>query len=337
MRRLVYLPFLGLLLICAAWSVLWKVTASNVEAGIDQWFADEQKAGRLWSCKDRDLGGYPFRIEFRCSAPSFTTAPGNVTASGSVGDILAVANVYQPSLIVAKAQAPLHFQTADLQVDVKWDDLEVSHRMKDGEFDNAASQVTRPVVTIAKSGSAVEVLRADRIEAYARPRQTGGGLEVALRAIQAKVPMADRVTGEDAPLDLIARASADSQGLLVPAPLPFRLEAWRRAGGGLDIAELKLGKGAALVEATGRFTLDDAHRPQGRLDLQASGVEPILQRLGVPTAAVAIGSVLSGLLPGAKPRAADAPQGQLKLPLTIANGRIAVGPARTPFTVLPLY
>lgn len=337
MRRLVYLPFLGLILLCAAWSVLWKVTADTVDAGIDQWFADERQAGRLWSCQDRSLGGYPFRIEVRCAGASFTTAPGVAPASGRIGDILAVSNAYRPNLIVAEAQPPLHFQTSEAQVDVTWDSLRVSHRTKDGDFAAAAAEMTRPVVQIAQNGPALEVLRAERVELHARPRPSGGGFEAALRAVQVKSPFADRVTGEGAPLDLIARADADGQGLLTPAPLPVRLEAWRRAGGMLNISELKLGKGAATMEATGRLGLDGAHRPQGRLDMVATGVEPLLQRFGVPTAAVAIGSVLSGLLGGAKARAEAPPEGELKLPLTLQNGRVTIGPVRTPFSVLPLY
>src|SRR6476660_120863 len=125
MRKRVYLPFLAFLLICGAWSVLWKITATTVGAGIDEWFQDERQAGRVWTCADRSLGGYPFRIELRCKDPSFTAELNGVSAKGRMGDLLAVANVYQPSLIVAKAQAPLQIQAGEMQIQLAWSDLSV--------------------------------------------------------------------------------------------------------------------------------------------------------------------------------------------------------------------
>ena len=340
MRKRVYLPFLALVLICGAWSVLWKITADAVGNGIDEWFRDEAAAGRIWTCADRSLGGYPFRIELRCTAPSFTTVIDGATTTGRMGDLLAVANAYQPSLIVAKAQSPLQIQSPDLQFELSWSDMSVSHHMKNGELVQIASEFDHPVLKLAKTGPAVEFLRADRFEVYARPAEVPGSLEGAIRAVHTALPLADRITGENDPLDLVARAVVSGAGLMRPAPLRRRLETWRLSGGVLEIPELKLAKGNARVEASGRFGLDPAHRPQGKLDLQATGAEPILKRLGIPTAAVALGSALSALLPGAKNAPAPASDGTaqpLKLPLAIDGGRISVGPIRTPFVVPPLY
>ena len=340
MRKRVYLPFLAFLLVCGAWSVLWKITADAVGNGIDEWFRDEAAAGRIWTCADRSLGGYPFRIELRCTAPSFTATIDGATTRGQMGDLLAVANAYQPSLIVAKAQSPLQIQSADTQFDLSWTDMSVSHHMKNGELVQIASEFDHPVLKLAKSGPAVEFLRADRFEAYARPAETPGALEAAVRTVRANAPLANGITGENDPLDLVARVVVSGAGLLQPAPLRRRLEIWRLSGGVLEVPELKLAKGNARVEATGRFGLDPSHRPQGKLDLQATGAEPILKRLGIPTAAVALGSALSALLPGAKAQPAPASDGAappLKLSLAIDSGRISVGPVRTPFVVPPLY
>jgi hypothetical protein len=257
-----------------------------------------------------------------------------------MGDLLAVANVYQPSLIVAKAQAPLQIQAGEMQIHLAWSDLSVSHHMKDDVLVQLAATIDKPILSFAKTGPAIEVSRAERFEAYARPGVASGTLEMAVRLVQGALPAANQLTGETDPLDLVARAVISGGGLLDPAPLKRRLEAWRLSGGALEIAELKVVKATARAEATGRFSLDAAHRPQGKLSLQTSGAEPIFRRLGIPTAAVALGSALSALLPGARPQQPASDTGSsssLTLPLTIDNGRISVGPVRTPFLVPPLY
>ena len=116
------------------------------------------------------------------------------------------------------------------------------------------------------------------------------------------------------------------------APLPQRLEAWRQANGTLDIAEVKFAKADARIEASGRFSLDEAHRPAGNLAIQSVGMEPILKRLGIPPAALAIGLALSGN--AAQQNAGPKP---LNLSLKVESGRVSVGPMRTPLAVPPLY
>ena len=39
--------------------------------GLDAWLADEAAAGRQWTCADRSVGGYPFRLEVSCRTLTF--------------------------------------------------------------------------------------------------------------------------------------------------------------------------------------------------------------------------------------------------------------------------
>lgn len=81
--------------------------------------------------------------------------------------------------------------------------------------------------------------------------------------------------------------------------------------------------------------LDEAHRPAGHLDTSLAGFEPIARRFGLPLAGVQLGGLLSTLLGGHA--AAPAPPGAVQLPLVLADGRLSVGPFKTPVRLDPLY
>ena len=102
-RFWLYTPFVLLLLIAVAWSAAWFVIRSRASEAVDAWFATEARAGRQWTCQDRSIGGYPFRIELICN--SLSLKQGAVTAS--LGRVESVAQVYQPRFIITEIEGPL--------------------------------------------------------------------------------------------------------------------------------------------------------------------------------------------------------------------------------------
>ena len=57
-----------LLLVAVAWTVGWFLIRNRVGEALDSWLAAEARNGRQWTCRDRTIVGYPFRIEIVCSA-----------------------------------------------------------------------------------------------------------------------------------------------------------------------------------------------------------------------------------------------------------------------------
>src|SRR3982074_213371 len=105
--RLFIMPVL-LLIAAAAWSAFWFYAASQVDEKADAWRAQEAKSGRVYDCARRSVAGFPFRLEVRCdgatvslrsqtAAPPATPPP--ITAE--LGQILVVAQVYDPKLLIA--------------------------------------------------------------------------------------------------------------------------------------------------------------------------------------------------------------------------------------------
>jgi len=62
-RFWLYAPFALLLLVAIAWSAAWFVIRNRAGEALDGWLAAEAQAGRQWTCQDRTIGGYPFRIQ----------------------------------------------------------------------------------------------------------------------------------------------------------------------------------------------------------------------------------------------------------------------------------
>src|ERR1700737_4188388 len=110
--RLFLLPVL-LLIAAAAWSAFWFYAASQVEVSADAWRAQEAKSGRVYDCAGRSVAGFPFRLEVRCDGASVSLvsqtagqAAGQAPLTAKLGEILIVAQVYDPKLLIAEFTAP---------------------------------------------------------------------------------------------------------------------------------------------------------------------------------------------------------------------------------------
>src|SRR2546423_3717014 len=96
-----------------AWTAFWFFAASQVDASADAWRAQEAKSVRVYDCARRSVAGFPFRLEVRCDGASVslrlqtagqTAAQTPITAK--LGEILVVAQVYDPKLLIAEFTAP---------------------------------------------------------------------------------------------------------------------------------------------------------------------------------------------------------------------------------------
>src|SRR5712672_2524979 len=111
--RLFIMPAL-LVVAAAAWSAFWFYAASEVDVKADAWRAQEAKSGRVYDCAHRSVAGFPFRLEVRCDGASVSlsslTAEQAATQAPPItarlGEILVVAQVYDPKLLIAEFTAP---------------------------------------------------------------------------------------------------------------------------------------------------------------------------------------------------------------------------------------
>src|SRR3982074_497731 len=110
--RLFIMPVL-LLVAAAAWSAFWFYAASQVDVRADAWRAQEAKSGRVYDCAKRSVAGFPFRLEVRCDGASVSLisqtagqAAAQTQVRAKLGEILVVAQVYDPKLLIAEFTSP---------------------------------------------------------------------------------------------------------------------------------------------------------------------------------------------------------------------------------------
>lgn len=184
---------------------------------------------------------------------------------------------------------------------------------------SAPGRPAAPILTVAEAryGQAVPLVREDGSRDVAF-----GGLAVALET----VGLPDGA-GRTLP-DIVDSIRAD---LAVSRPWPARptapaMTAWRDAGGVVEVTRFHLAWGEVRLVATGTLSLDDALQPQGRLDATVEGMDQLIQ-------AAAGGGEGTGGLTGLSLGLFGGGGGGVTLPLTIADGRVGLGPV--PLARLP--
>ncbi|WP_188312026.1 DUF2125 domain-containing protein [Salinarimonas soli] len=334
-RFWLFAPFTIVGLVIVAWCVAWFVIKDRTVDGLDAWLAREAAAGRQWTCADRGIGGFPFRIELDCASVSLRQ--GALTAQA--GALQAVAQIYRPRHVIARLNGPLQVTEGGLATQVRWRQLESSVRSSREGLQQLALIMDGGEMQV--SGATPEPIRAaaERLEVYARPSpsQTDESVDVVARAAGAAVPALDAFLGTPEPANLELQARATHGLRLGGQSLPQEVERWREAGGALDVVLLKLAKGNGRFEARGRLGLDEERRVQGRLEGAAQGLEAVLRRfMGEGRAGLAAG--LLGALAGRRepPRQAESGPGLQPLPpLRFENGRVLLGPLPIPGLRLP--
>ena len=107
--RLFIMPAL-VVVAAVAWSAFWFYAASEVGVRADAWAAQEAKAGRVYACGKREVAGFPFRFEVSCNDASVSlfsqTADAKALFNARLSEILVIAQIYQPKLLIAEFKAP---------------------------------------------------------------------------------------------------------------------------------------------------------------------------------------------------------------------------------------
>ena len=347
-RRIgLFLPYILLGILVLAWTIGWFLIRARAVSEMDAWLAQEAQAGRQWTCADRSITGFPFRLELRCASVRFSRSDG----SFSLGPITAVVQIYDPRHALLEAAGPFRVEQGDLSANVAWTSLEASfHAASDG-FSRASVVLDGPKGVVNTPDPGPIEFAARHLELHARPTPgrfaTDGAVDVSLRLAQGAVPRLDALAGSPDPADIDLDTTIEQAAVLRTGTVARELETWRQAGGRLDVTRLSIAKGERRLQARGAVGLDAAHRPEGRFDLRAVGLEALVgqvmgQRFGADKGAL-IGNLVGQFLGGLRRReegdaeTAEAGADALKpLPtLKLGDGRLMLGPFAVPNVVLP--
>lgn len=336
-RSLMAVPLLSALVLIVGWSLLWVVARQQVSAGLDGFIAAEAAHGRRWTCPDRTVDGFPFRIAVSCRDVGFAGLVDGSPGQGRLAGLAARTWVHEPNAVYLVLDGPLSLTTADGRADFTLTWARLGAKLRGVFGDRRRAEVVGEELSLSRprggGGAArrLEVHAGPALDAAAAP--DAAAAEVALSGLAA--PGIDAVTGEAAPLDGLFTGSVTYALGDLPDLGPATVDRWRAAGGRLDVSNVTLTKGPLSVGAAGALGLDSLHRVQGRLDARFGGFEPLAKRFGVSLGAVQVGGLLANLL-GTRPAPVAAP-GTVSLPVLFADGTVSVGPFKTGLRLPPLY
>jgi hypothetical protein len=326
----------------------WAFASWRTDREIDAWLQREAAHGRDWTCPARRIGGFPFRIEVSCDKPSFKGRAENRAVAGQIGRVLAVAQVYSPTHVIVEADGPLELRDdAGGALSMAWESLRASVIGKPGSgLERISVEMGGPTLVANNDAGAIETgARAVELHLRRTPDRPAedGAYDVAATLNGVRLPALDALFNSGEPTDATMLATVTKAEPLGAGGFRRELDRWRDAGGRLQVTSLALLKGGKRVDANGSLGLDELHRAQGRVELTLTGLDELLQSLGVSSRTAAIGGLIAGVLGGKRPADAAPPPpgatGALKgvtLPLRLDSGKAYLGPIPVA-RLAPLY
>jgi hypothetical protein len=281
-----------LLVAAAAWSAFWFYAASQVDQTVDAWRAREAGSGRVYDCANRSVAGFPFRLEVRCSGVSVALmsqtagqAATQTPITARLGEILVVAQVYDPKRLIAEFTAPAFLSDGGKlpSMVVNWSKARSSVIGLPGipqrasiVFDNAAlDRIAASVQT--------PLARAGHVELHGRLAEGATPdhpvIETALQMAGASIQDVHPLLAE--PFDVDVRTLLSGLKDFSPKPWPERFREIQAAGGHVEIVQSRVQQGDLIAVATGSLGLSPGGRLDGELQMTVAGIEKVIAALGI--------------------------------------------------------
>jgi hypothetical protein len=283
--RWVFAPLAVVIILAGLWSAFWFYASNAASAAIAEWRAQEQRRGRIHTCGSQTIAGFPFRIEVRCADAGAELRNTDPPLAIRAKDVLVVAQVYQPTLLIAEITGPLTVAELGRPVSLiaGWQLAQASARGLPADPERL-SLVVDGLRLDRPAGSGTEPLfAADRVELHGRlnPGSMPGNpiLDLATRVTAATAPALGGIGAT--PLDADVTAILRGLRAVTFEPMRVQLRQLQAAGGTLQITDARLHQGDTTARATGTLALSPRARLDGTLLLTVAGIEPFLARSGL--------------------------------------------------------
>lgn len=284
-RWKLFVPVGALFALFGALAVFWFWSIRTADAQIDAWIAREASLGRVWTCPERSLGGFPFRIQVQCLKPRFTRTDSPM--KGELDAIRAVAQIYQPTLMIIEADGPLQLDDGRSLYKLDWTVLRASLRGRPGERLDRLSVEGSDVVlnwtdAMGTARTAAAAKAAFHIRRDLERPAADHAYEIATSLVGFAFPALDAITGGTGQAALTFVGGLTHADPFAGQGLQRELERWRQAGGKMLIRDFSISKDASRLAVQGELALDDRARPQGMLDINMTGLDNAMKMLGMP-------------------------------------------------------
>jgi len=289
--RLFIMPVL-LLIGAAAWSAFWFFAASEVGVRADAWRAQEAKSGRVYDCARRSVAGFPFRLEVRCDGASVSlysqTAEQAATQApftAKLDEILVVAQIYDPKLLIAEFTAPATISGSGQQASmlVNWSKARSSVVGLPAIPQRASIVFDDPAIDRVNGSLQVPLARAKHVELHGRLAEGSPSdrpvIETVLQIAQGSLQELHPLLA--APFDADVRTTLSGLQDFSPKPWPERFREIQAAGGHVEIVQSRIQQGDLIAVAAGTLGLSASGRLDGELQMTVAGIEKVIPALGI--------------------------------------------------------
>jgi hypothetical protein len=289
--RLFFMPVL-LLIAAAAWSAFWLYAASQVDAKADAWRAHEAKSGRVYDCAQRTVAGFPFRLEVRCNGASVSLisqtagqAAAQAPITAQLAEILVVAQVYDPTRLIAEFTAPATVSDRGGQpsMAVNWSKARSSVVGLPAVPQRASIVFDDAEINRFNGSVQAPLAHAKHIELHGRLAEGSAVdhpvietvLQIEGGSLQEVHPLLTQ------PFDADVRAMLSGLKDFSPKPWPVRFREIQAAGGHVEIVQSRIAQGDLVAVAAGTLGLSANGRLDGELQMTVAGIEKVIPALGI--------------------------------------------------------
>jgi hypothetical protein len=289
--RLFIAPVL-LLIAAVAWSAFWFYAASQVDVKADAWRAHEAQSGRIYDCARRSVAGYPFRLEVRCDGASVSLvsqtagqAAAQSPVTAELGQILVVAQVYDPKLLIAEFTAPATISDRGGQpsMAVTWSKARASVVGLPAIPQRASIVFDDAEINRFNGSVQAPLARAKHIELHGRFAEASTAdhpaIETVFRIEHGSLAEVHPLLTE--PFDAEVQTMLSGLKDLSPKPWPERFREIQAAGGHAEIVQSRIQQGDLIAIATGSLGLSAQGRLDGELQMTVTGLEKVIPALGI--------------------------------------------------------
>jgi hypothetical protein len=330
-RRLgLYSPFVLLLILVLAWSTAWLWLRAETQRRMDMARASLAAEGKDLSWARRSISGFPFRLDVSLTDFRLREASGWALAAPA---LKAEAPVFAPAhWVVVAPDGVVVTRRVGGNLIVKAKILRASFSQPDDHPPRVSVEGIGLTFTAAPGANPFFVTASQEFHLHTRAGPGDrGAVYVSLDRAQAPLPGLMGRIAEGKPVNLIVDAIYSHAGALNGRDWAGAVDAWRRAGGALDVRSLRLQAGGALLDAhAGILTVGADGRLQGSLAVslhQAPRALAVMGQTGAiaPEAVGAAATVIGARSQG--PSQGGSQDSGAAVTLDFQAGQTTLGPA----------
>jgi hypothetical protein len=256
-----FYPLGGIILLSLAWSGYWLFASQKAQSLMAEHRQALKAKGTDIKCENETWGGFPFRFEFRCGGPSLQHTASDVKITLDTGNLLVVAQAYNPQHILFFVDGPSRFASnagTTIEASHKTARISLNTRLN-GEWE-LSSDVSEVAIR--------NFFNAASLKFFARTQNSQ--LDLATNFEGLAISNLDNRPFKIAKATSVAYTSASI--LETASPLQHVVD--RKMP--IKVVSLDLAEGAVNLHAEGNLVINTGRQIEGKLATQTNDIDGLL-------------------------------------------------------------